>query len=500
MKLLVIGIDGGTKEIIEGMPMPFTQSLFKNANSKTLQEDPLSRGWAEALTGCHASENKGFYISPYADKTYDFNHGYSKKEMESSSPNPPLWTMLNDQGCSVGIINVPTTGPAAEVDGFLISGGGGGLSSIGGVPKGMFYPESIEESLIKNKYIFDIRLSKKETTISQFIKKIADAETTQKQTFLELANKHQPDFGFFCIRMITEVQYLTRYEIKRCIEGINSAKENNKPFVPENTVQETLMDYYQQVDDHIKEVFESIQPQEFLFISDHSTALFNHDLNLDVWLANNQFLTEISPLEKLYQRFYRSWKLTRFLNKLGIKRAFQKKFEKRPTREMITQFKPTKTKAFGTFFDSGNFAGIFINDAKRFAGPVADSEDVDKLVDEICTKFNADNETQKHNLQAVPYRRRFKESKFFDLMPDIQIEKPDTTYCSGRNWAFISENPNLKPFEDKLEGVSYPHTGLKGTDPLFVYSKNLESCIDKNDSNDLRMAYRLISRFFETEK
>ena len=215
-------------------------------------------------------------------------------------------------------------------------------------------------------------------------------------------------------------------------------------------------------------------------------------------MADNQFLSEIGGFEKLYQRLYRSWKLTKFLNKLGIKRKFQKKFEARPTREMITQFKPSETKAFGTFFDSGNFAGIFINDSKRFSGPV-NQQDIDKMVDEICSKFNADSETQMHNLKAVPYRNQYKSSKFFELMPDIQILKPDTTYCSGRNWSFISENPNLKPFKDTLEGVLYPHTGLKGTDPLFVYSKNLETCIDNNDPSDLRMAYQLIRRFFETK-
>ncbi|MEW8138593.1 MAG: hypothetical protein AB2761_16165 [Candidatus Thiodiazotropha endolucinida] len=57
MDFLVIGINGGTKEIIDNMPMPFTQSLFKGAGYKILEEDLISRGWAEALTGCHASEN-----------------------------------------------------------------------------------------------------------------------------------------------------------------------------------------------------------------------------------------------------------------------------------------------------------------------------------------------------------------------------------------------------------------------------------------------------------
>ncbi|WP_346992889.1 hypothetical protein [Alteromonas gracilis] len=120
MDLLVIGIDGGTKEIIDNLPMPFTQSLFKTAKSKTLTEDLISRGWAEVLTGQHAADTKAFYLMPCADKSYDFSASYSKKDMVNESPSKPLWEVLNESGASVGIVNVPTTGPVDEVNGFFI--------------------------------------------------------------------------------------------------------------------------------------------------------------------------------------------------------------------------------------------------------------------------------------------------------------------------------------------------------------------------------------------
>ena len=81
-------------------------------------------------------------------------------------------------------------------------------------------------------------------------------------------------------------------------------------------------------------------------------------------------------------------------------------------------------------------------------------------------------------------------------MPDIKIHKPDSIYFSSRRWKFVTENPNLKPLEENLQGIRYPHAGSKGSDPLFVYSKGLEPLIIDGDPNDLRLAYRLISRFF----
>ncbi|MCG7878265.1 MAG: hypothetical protein JAY75_23645 [Candidatus Thiodiazotropha taylori] len=184
MHLLVIGIDDVTKEIIDNMPMPLTQSLFKGAGYKILEEDLISRGWAEALTGRLASEIKELYLMPFSDQTYDFNHAYSKEIMVSESPNVPLWSMLNNKGVRVGIVNVPTTGPAPDVNGFIISGGGGGLGSIGDIPAIMYHPHGIEAKLRKHNYILDIRPPGGCKTVSEFIRKITDAEVTQKNHLL----------------------------------------------------------------------------------------------------------------------------------------------------------------------------------------------------------------------------------------------------------------------------------------------------------------------------
>src|SRR5690554_1968328 len=183
MKLLTIGIDGGTKRIIEGMPMPFMQSLLDASDYRDLNEDLLSRGWAEILTGCKAEVNKGFYLMPFCDGSYKFNRSYSKNQMVSESINPPLWKMLNDKGASVGFLNVPTTGPADKLEGFIVSGGGGGLNSISDVPDNMYYPADIKACLKKNKYILDIRLPGGASKITDFINKISSAEKNQTLTF-----------------------------------------------------------------------------------------------------------------------------------------------------------------------------------------------------------------------------------------------------------------------------------------------------------------------------
>jgi predicted AlkP superfamily phosphohydrolase/phosphomutase len=491
MKLLVIGIDGGTKSIIEGMPMPFTQSLFKEAVSEGLEEDLISRGWAEALTGEHASTNKGFYLMPCSDGSYDFSASYSKSDMVSASSNKTLWDYLNKIGVSVGIVNVPTTGPVDQVKGFMVAGGGGGLKATGEVPEGMVHPPSHKQILENNSYVFDVRLPGGEKKVSNFIRKITRAERVQKDTFIELAQLEKPDFGFHCFRITTEVQYLARYEIEKCIKKLNDCKKTGVEFKPDNEIQRVLIDHYSELDESIKSIFQKLEPESYIFIGDHSTAIFEYEGNVDVWLSSKGYLRALSSAEVFVVRG------VNFLRRKLLDKIWKNKNPKASlTRRPITRFSKRNTLAFGTFYDSGNFAGIFVNDYQRFGGPVTGAEQEKIIVDKICKDFNTDPISIKYGLEARPYREVYEGAQFQNLMPDIKIHKPDSIYFSSRKWEFVTKNPNLKPLSESLEGIRYPHAGAKGSDPLFVYSKDLEQLVEDNDPRDLRLTYRIITRFF----
>lgn len=493
MKLLVIGIDGGSRDIVDAMPMPFTQKLFAQSVSRDLDEDLISRGWAEALTGEHASQNKAFYLMPVAAGGLDFNASYSKSDMLSCSGNEPLWKKLNRAGTSVGLMNIPTTGPADQVDGFLVAGGGGGMKAEGAIPSTMIYPPGCRPVLEKHDYVFDLRLPGGETTVSGFLDKIRQAENAQKDTFIELAQKEQPDFGFHCFRMTTEVQYLARFEIERAAEAIRKARERGDVVQPDSPTQKKVVEHYTNMDSSIKELFEILEPEQYIFVGDHSTAVLRHEGNVDVWLERTGYLTRMPQAERTVRGG-----LIRLRNK-AARVAVKYLGRKSPPliRRPLTKFSPGRTKAFGTFYDTGNFAGIFINDRARFGGPVTGGQEHEKLVDEICQNFNATPEAREYQLEARPYRRNYPGVRFQKLMPDIRILKPDSIYFSSRHWLFMRDNQNLKPLDENLAAIRYPHTGAKGHDPLFVFSTGLESHLREDDPNDLRVVYQMICRHFE---
>ncbi|WP_338518267.1 hypothetical protein [Alteromonas gracilis] len=357
----------------------------------------------------------------------------------------------------------------------------------------MFYPEKYEKVLERNEYVFDVRLPGGTKTVSEFIKKITAAEECQKNTFIELSLAEKPHFGFHCFRITTEIQYLCRYEINRCMEGLKKAKQEGVDFLPTTTVQESIIRHYQKLDQHIEDIFKALAPKNFLFIGDHSTSSFEYEGNADVWLANNGYLNK----EGMYKAFKR--RLTKFLsNKFGVNIANTAKTpaKKGLIRRPITRFDADTTKAFGTFYDTGNFAGIFINDEARFGGAINSENEINELVDKICQEFNSDETNIKYQISAEPYKRNFLNTKFCELMPDIKLQKPDNIYFSSRRWEYLIENPYMKPIDEPIEGKKYPFTGAKGSDPLFVYSTELDKFIHSEDPNDLRMTYRLIKRYF----
>jgi hypothetical protein len=301
-----------------------------------------------------------------------------------------------------------------------------------------------------------------------------------------------PDLAFHCFRITTEVQYLARAEIASCIQAIKDADDAGSAYVAANSVHRKIIEHYQRLDESIREIFEELQPENYLFVADHSASIFEYEGNVDIWLEAKGYLHGENILEEYWRKISKLGR--KLLNKLLVEVGLAKPpvLIRRP----LSKFSARKTKAFGTFYDTGNFAGIFINDQDRFGGDIKNTIEVDNLVNEICEKFNSDAQVIEHSMSARPYRRNFSGAKFQRLMPDIKIDKPDTIYFSSRRPEFICPNPNLKTLQESLENIRYPHTGLKGSDPLFVYSRSLEECIAEDDPNDLRLAYRMICRFF----
>lgn len=122
MKLLIIGIDGATFDLVrpwvEEGHLPNLARLMKNgvhADLNSTLPPVTSPAWPTFMTGCNPGKHGVFdFIHP---------HGNSFDLVNSTRiRQPTIWQRLSAAGLRVGVLNVPVTYPPQPVNGFMITG------------------------------------------------------------------------------------------------------------------------------------------------------------------------------------------------------------------------------------------------------------------------------------------------------------------------------------------------------------------------------------------
>jgi len=477
MKLLVLALDGGDPDIIQAMDMPFTQQLFKERVMVPIEEDLWSRGWAEITSGKHALDNGAFYEKPKLDGTCDFSQSYKLTDYKKIPESELLWEKINQMGYSVGFVNLPTTMPAPEVNGFFISGAGSGFSPASRVPDVACYPKSISYELLKRNYIWEQRFRVSGIrNFDFFIHRCIEAVRQRAEVFIELCKKHKVDMGFVMHKEFTVIANLF-------MSLIHPLLKNNK--VRTKPSQKRISEFFRALDDYLRITVTELNPEHVMVVSDHAARPYVYSLNL------NDFL-----IEKGFASGQKSGR-----NKLSYKDAFFFRLQKKirpnvfdPIREgWGTQINIdfSKSNAFANRYISG----IYIND-ERFQKKVIGEGEKSLLINDIITSFNNTKEAQEYKMVAKAYRQEYKERFAEQWLPDIWIDIPDDIYPEQKG-NFVQKNPYWRPFED----LQYAHqdvlTGLKGRNALCSVDKDMARNIDLQKKYDLTMAYELIIKHFE---
>lgn len=465
MKQLIIGIDGGTKDIFERMPMPFLHSLIADYAGPELEIDLLSRGWAEQLTGKCADTNKGFYVFPKLDGTREFLFKYSLQEMLDHPDVSPIWDIPLAQGARVGVMNIPTTFPAPKVDGFFVSGAGGGLNKVDGVPEAMCSPAAISTELEELNYVVDIRLGTAGISkIEDIFDKLEDMAERRVDAYIAMCQKYQPEFGFLAFRHLSVIEYLGMSEIMAILG------EDDRPASA--VWDQRLKPFFAHFDSLLKRLFDALAPARFLFTSDHGVGPTREYCNPNAFLQ-----------EKGYQP-----------KKLKLKQSIHRTLHTR-TPSFIRKIDWEQTKAFSDWYSSC----IYIHDTKRFGGPIAEAE-IDAVVDAICHDFNNHPDVVNREIRAEPYRRQRKGCRYYDQLADIRLVHKPSLFVASTKGPFFSPNPNYKLVPD-MTGVSGGmHSGNKTAYPFFAADPETAKLIREDDPKDLTLVYKLTERIFAESK
>jgi predicted AlkP superfamily phosphohydrolase/phosphomutase len=127
-KALVIGIDGGTLDIILPMAqdgkLPNLSKLLENGAYGTLMSTipPVTApAWSSFITGTNPGKHGVFYFFKREKDNYS---GRRRKVLMNLKHihGIPFWKILNQYQKKVALINIPLTYPPQKLDGFMISG------------------------------------------------------------------------------------------------------------------------------------------------------------------------------------------------------------------------------------------------------------------------------------------------------------------------------------------------------------------------------------------
>lgn len=486
MKLLMIGIDAAYHEIFQFMPTPYIRNLMESLEDVPVVEDLWGRGWAKILGGVSAHEINAYYTRPDfnvpgCNSTQSFKvDGFLSAGVET------LWERLNNNGYSVGFMNVPGTAPAPKVDGFFVSGAGAGLSTDGAISPHLYYPDTVRLSLEKNDYIFDTRfVASKIIDNEKFIRRLKLMAERRTDTYIALSKSHPVDVGFIAYMCTTRIQYLAMREI----ELMKKTDESEWTIFQKN-----IADLYKCFDSCVKKLVEHLNPENIMLVSDHGQSPYLYDIDLSVFLRDHGWLKNVSKTKSGLKDIARS------IAKSLLPKSTLRKIKSNSTLVKNVSVSHSidlpKTLAFSMRY----VPGIYIKD-ERFGGSVLEVDEKNKLINDIIEAFNKLDQSKKFGLSARKYRCQYTDAKFNKSLPDIWIDHPDSMFFEfgvGQSrmgtGEFIQENKAYTQTVDCSVASRDQWTGIKGRYPILFAPKKMLNV--NGEYKDLTAAYKIVTQFF----
>ncbi|MBT6456252.1 MAG: hypothetical protein HOK37_12015 [Gammaproteobacteria bacterium] len=457
MKYLLLGIDGGQNEIFQRYEMPFVQSLIKKGRDLNLNADLTSRGWVEIYTGKSAIKTGGFYERPLANGCLEWSKDFKLSNIhENAADVKSLWQVLNETGFKVGVMNVPTTNPAPQVDGFFVSGGGGGANIAEGADESQCYPSEVKKILDDLNYIVDERVpsllwEKGLYEPEYFIDRLILMTEKRIESFILLTKRYQVDFGFLVLRSVVVIEFLVSGEVARYLKGDKNINEELIKHV---------FRFYRKLDELIKQLFELLIPEQAMLVSDHGLVPRLYGVNL------NNFLKKIGCQYKSDNKnsLLQLVKTFRHLIPYSVRQKLKQNKKIKSGYQSLVSFDKTKSVAFN-ITQMGAIYGVYINDTVRFGGPV-NLDQIESIKENIIKLFNENVEVNEHGLKAVAYERGG--HKFEYMMPDILIRMPAGYVPTNEIKQFFKKNnPSFQQINLKLVKDDN-WTGAKSIDALAI--------------------------------
>lgn len=275
MKSFILGLDGATfaiiDQLIEKDQLPNFSELIRNGsfgNLKSTNPPHTAPGWISAMTG----------VNPGKHGVYQFwdtqAPNYIGQYMGSNDiAVKTVWEILNENGISTAMINVPMTHPPKKTEGYMITW------PLSKTLRYSYPPNLISEIAgIGGHYLPDIcaMFEGNYDYIDKAIKISNDRITTVKYLM-----KEKP--VDFMMVVFPEIDRISHYYWHYMDGTAQSAEENDK-------LKEAVFDIYKSADDIIGKFKDELKDCNFFVMSDHGFGRGNLNFYVNTFLVQKGFM------------------------------------------------------------------------------------------------------------------------------------------------------------------------------------------------------------------
>jgi predicted AlkP superfamily phosphohydrolase/phosphomutase len=447
-KLIVVGLDAATFDVIDPLveagDLPALAGLLARGARGTLRSTthPLTPlAWTTMVSGVNAGRH-GIWDFSERDAS-----GYGLRLVNGShSRAPALWTRLSEAGRRVGVVNVPFTWPAPDVNGFALAG-----IDAGAREDGMSSPRELVHELQDRfgRLLLDHSFPVDEE--GRLDLELVRRACEQKVAIVDwLTERYDPELLFVVFMAADHVHHLAW------------------PDWEERGRDSTVAEAYRILDASLGELLKRADDDtNVLVVSDHGGGALRGVVNLNAWLAEQGYLSYaengstngggVHRLFELRRKLPKEW---RYSLKQRLPRLRERAYRLRPP--SVVDWRQTRAFAYGIF---GN---IVLNVAGRERdGIVQPGEEYERLRDELRERLlDLRSEDGESIVAAVHRREDLFSGPELDKIPDLIVEFRDYAWLGKGN---LTER--TATLEDTIAIRAHPEQRYAGghrPDGIFV--------------------------------
>ncbi|MFN2227240.1 MAG: alkaline phosphatase family protein [Anaerolineae bacterium] len=450
LRVVVVGLDGGTFDLIEpwveaGLLPTFQRLMSEGAWGRLRSTMPpiTAPAWSSFITG----KNPGRH--GLIDFVFRRPGSYQVSPVNASlRQGRSLWSLLGQGGKSVTVVNVPMTYPPEPVNGQMITG------LLTPSERSEFtYPPELADDLRARGYRIHAPQSYARGNIERFLEAVYETTDIQLDTLRRLMEQHDPDFAMYVFRGTDRMQH-GLWHFMDAGHPLHGAPGTER-------YRDAIREHYQYIDRQLDELLARLDERTVLVLmSDHGAGPFEKYIYMNNWLMRWGFLRLRRSPATWIKRLSFALGLTpitayNLLLKLGLGGL----------KGQVTKGKGERTLArwflsFGDVdwartrvYSLGNAGQLWINlQGREPMGSVAPGAEYEAVRQEVIARLQemVDPETGERLVDEIYTREMLFDGPYLEQMPDIAFVPRGFRYLSFGEYEFASH---------RLLDVSYGITG-----------------------------------------